>query len=71
MVNTGKLLIAAGIVLIIAGIIFVLGPRAGFPGKLPGDIIAKKGNFTFYFPITTSILASVLLSIVLWFISRK
>lgn len=51
-----------GIVLIVAGIIFTLGSRLGI-GRLPGDIFIKKGNMTFYFPIVTSIVISIILTL--------
>ena len=60
----GKLLVFIGIVLVIAGL-FV-----SFAGKLPGDIYIKKDNFTFYFPITTSVFLSIVLSLLLYLFSR-
>jgi len=60
----GKLMIVAGIVLIILGGIFTLF------GKLPGDFVFKKGNTTFYFPIMTSIIASIILSVVFYLIGK-
>lgn len=65
-----KFLIIAGIVLLIAGILMHFAPRFPFPGKLPGDIVIDKGNFKLFFPITTSILLSIILSLVLYFINR-
>jgi hypothetical protein len=56
-----------GAVLVLAGRLPGLGPI----GKLPGDILVKRDNFTFYFPITTSILASVILSLLAWLIFRR
>lgn len=61
----GKLLIFAGLVLFIAGILFILLPKLIPFGKLPGDILIRKKNFTFYFPIVTSILLSIVLTILL------
>jgi hypothetical protein len=55
-----RLLIVAGVVLVVAGILLKLGVPIG---RLPGDIVVRKGNSTFYFPIVTCILVSVLLSI--------
>lgn len=69
--NFGKILIFAGMILTIAGILFVFGPKIPWLGKLPGDIYIKKENFTFYFPLATSILLSVILSIIMFFIGRK
>jgi hypothetical protein len=70
MQGIGKLLIVAGIVLLIAGLFFVFSPRIPFLGKLPGDIMIKRENFTFYFPLATSILLSVLISLILYLIRR-
>jgi hypothetical protein len=70
MQGIGKLLIVAGIVLLIAGLFFVFFPRIPFLGKLPGDILVKRENFTFYFPLASSILLSVLISLILYLIRR-
>ncbi|MBI3951742.1 MAG: DUF2905 domain-containing protein [Acidobacteria bacterium] len=68
---TGKMLVLAGAVLIIIGGLFWLSGR--FPqiglGRLPGDILIKRDNFTFYFPLGTSILISVIISLIWWLIS--
>lgn len=61
----GKALIGIGVVLVIIGIIFLLGGKFGI-GHLPGDIILKRGNFTFYFPLMSSIILSVVLTLILW-----
>ncbi len=66
-----KWMILSGVILVILGIILYFVPRLGLPlGKLPGDIIIRRENFTFYFPLVTSILASVFLSLVFYLISR-
>jgi hypothetical protein len=67
----GKILVFLGIILTAAGILFMLGARIPWFGKLPGDICIKKENFTFYFPLATSILLSIALSIIMLFIGRK
>lgn len=59
----GKALIAIGLVVAIVGIVMLFGSKIGI-GKLPGDFTYSKGNFTFYFPLATTILVSVLLSII-------
>lgn len=59
-----KLLIALGLGIALIGVVFYFGSKVGI-GRLPGDIYIKKGNFTFYFPIVTSILLSILLSLIL------
>ncbi|MBU1913142.1 MAG: DUF2905 domain-containing protein [Candidatus Omnitrophica bacterium] len=67
----GKILIFTGIILVVAGILFVFGAKIPWLGKLPGDIYIKKENFTFYFPLATSILLSIALSVIMLFIGRK
>ena len=59
----GKMLIILGIILIIVGIGLLFGDKIPFIGKLPGDILIKKERFSFYFPITTSIIISIILTI--------
>lgn len=68
--NLGRILIVAGIALVIAGLLFTLLGRLGL-GKLPGDIVWRRGNATFYFPLMSSILISVVLSLLLWLIGRR
>jgi hypothetical protein len=70
MPNIPKLLITVGIVLIILGILWQVGGRFFPLGKLPGDIFFKKGQTTFYFPIVTSIVLSVVISLILYVIGR-
>lgn len=62
----GKSLILIGILLIVAGVIIVFGSRIPFIGRLPGDIYIKKDNFTFYFPLATSILISIVITLILY-----
>lgn len=64
-----KLLIVIGIIAIIIGILIILNIKLPF-GKLPGDIVIKKENFTFAFPIVTCIIASIVLSVIMWIISK-
>jgi len=61
----GKLLIVLGLCLAGIGLFLVLWPRLPFLGRLPGDILIQRGNFTFYFPLVTCILLSILLTLVL------
>ncbi len=71
MLNLGKLIIVLGVVLVAVGLLFVLLARTQLPiGRLPGDIIYRRRNFTFYFPLATSILLSIVLSLVFYFLSR-
>lgn len=64
-----KILVITGIILIVLGLLWPLFKNLGI-GQLPGDIIFKRGGFTFYFPIVTCIILSILLSIILWFFNR-
>lgn len=67
----GKLLIVCGGILIIVGAAIVLLGKIPWLGRLPGDIYIERRNFTFFFPLTTSILVSVLLSLVVYLLSRR
>jgi hypothetical protein len=67
----GKLLIFFGALLVILGAAFILAGKIPWLGKLPGDIYIQRRNFTFFFPLTTSILLSVLLSLLLSLFSRR
>jgi len=71
MVGIGKLLILSGIVLAVIGAIVLLSERVLGIGRLPGDILIKKGNFTFYFPLTTSLLLSIAISFLLILFHKK
>ena len=66
MPSLGKSLIVIGLVIALIGVIFSLAGRIPWLGRLPGDIYVKRENFTFYFPLATSIIISLLLSFILW-----
>jgi len=66
----GKLLIIVGAVLIVLGLLYTYSDKIPLPGKLPGDIVIEKDNVRFYFPLMTSILVSILLSLILYLINR-
>ena len=69
--DLGKLLVFVGVVLAVGGLLLILLGRTNLPlGRLPGDIVYRGKNTTFYFPLATSILLSVVLSILLYLISR-
>ena len=71
MIPLGKLLIMFGGVLVLVGILVVLAGRANLPlGRLPGDIAYRGKNTSFYFPIVTCIVISVLLSLVMWIVGK-
>ena len=64
-----KLLIAIGLIVVAIGLALMLAERFGL-GRLPGDIVVERENFRLYVPITTSILISIVISVVLWHLSR-
>ncbi len=68
---TARMLIIGGLILILAGLGWDFLSRGSFWGRLPGDILIRRKNFTLYFPLATSLLLSALASLVLWWISRR
>ena len=64
----GRLLIILGLVLVAVGLLISFGVPIG---RLPGDITYRRGSFSFYFPLTTSILASILLTLIMMLLSRR
>ncbi len=64
-----RFLIILGLILLVAGLLWPYIAKLGL-GRLPGDIVFSRGNTTFYFPIVTSIILSVVLSAVLWMLGR-
>lgn len=64
-----RFLVILGLVIVAIGLLWPILTRLGL-GRLPGDIVIQRGNFTFYFPIVTCILISVLLSVVFWLFNR-
>ncbi len=69
--QTGKYIIIAGIAIVVIGIIiYFFSDKLNWIGRLPGDIRVEKENFKFYFPITTMILFSILLTIIMQIIKR-
>ena len=71
MVEVGKNIIFIGIMIMVIGIILTFSDKLLFNlGKLPGDIIYKKESFSFYFPITTSIIISIILSLLLYLFGK-
>jgi uncharacterized protein YybS (DUF2232 family) len=62
----GRFLVITGIIMVAAGALLWSGLGRGWLGRLPGDIHYTKGNFSFYFPVVTCLLLSVLLTLVLW-----
>lgn len=65
----GRVLIIAGVVLVAIGLLIAYGGHIGL-GRLPGDILIRRGSFTFYFPLTTAVLLSLLLTLILGLFRR-
>ena len=69
--DLGRMLIFVGGMLLVFGIVLILAGKVSLPiGRLPGDIVYRGKNTTFYFPLATSILLSVILSLVLYVVNR-
>jgi hypothetical protein len=71
MTDLGKWLIGMGLLLVVAGVLVMVAGRANLPlGRLPGDVVYRGKNTTFYFPLATSVVVSVVISIVLYVVGR-
>jgi len=71
MTGLGRLLIAFGGVMVVLGIILMLAGRSNVPiGRLPGDIVYRGKHTTFYFPLVTCIVLSIVLSFIMWIVGR-
>ena len=66
----GKILILAGFALVGVGLLFSVGGHVPWLGRLPGDIVVKKENFSFYFPVVTCIIVSAVLTLVFYLFRR-
>jgi len=62
--NLGRFLVVFGLLLAAAGLLLVFAPKIPWLGRLPGDIIIRRQNFTFYFPLVTCLLVSIILSLI-------
>jgi len=67
----GRILIVIGLVIAGVGLVMLFAGKIPLLGKLPGDFFFRGKNVSFYFPLTTSILISVVLTLILWFINRR
>jgi len=68
----GKLLLGLAAILAVVGVLLILSEKAGLRiGRLPGDIVVEREKFRFYFPLATSILLSVVLTLVFWLLGRR
>jgi hypothetical protein len=70
MADFGKALVFIGILLVVIGAVFMLGGKIPWLGNLPGDITIQRDRFTFYFPLATCLLISLLVSLVVYFFRR-
>ena len=70
MPDLGRTLLLLGVILVGLGLLLMFAGKIPVLGKLPGDFVFRKGNFTFYFPLVTSILLSLLLTLLLWLFRR-
>ena len=65
MQDLGRVLILAGAFAVVLGVVLVLAPRLPWLGRLPGDILIRRDSFTFYFPVVTSLVVSVVVTLLL------
>ena len=66
----GRALVIFGALFILAGVLLLAAPKVPWVGRLPGDILIQRDHFTFYVPLTSCILASLVLGLVMWIIGR-
>jgi Protein of unknown function (DUF2905) len=71
LVDIGKLLIGVGLLVAVVGVVLLFAGRIPWLGRLPGDIVVERGNWSFYFPLATSLLLSIVLSLIFWILSRR
>ena len=69
--DIGRTLVILGLVLVVVGVVISLVGKVPWLGRLPGDIHIQHGNWTFYFPLATSIVLSVVLSLLFWLFGRR
>ena len=67
----GRMLVVFGLLIALVGVALVLVGRVPWLGRLPGDVHIQRGNWTFYFPLATSLLLSVVLTLILWILGRR
>lgn len=67
----GRILIVIGLLIAVVGLVLSFAGKIPWLGRLPGDFFFRGKGFSFYFPLTTSILISVILTLILWFINRR
>lgn len=69
--HLGRFLVIAGVVVAAIGGLLMLSPKIPWLGRLPGDILVEKKSFTFYFPLATSIVISIVLTVLFWLLGRR
>jgi hypothetical protein len=69
--DLGKTLVVIGLLIALVGVALMLGGRVPWLGRLPGDIYVQRGNWSFYFPVVTSLVLSVLLTVLFWLFGRR
>ena len=69
--DLGKTLVVIGVVIVVVGLVLMLAGRVPWLGRLPGDIYIQRGNWSFYFPVVTSLVVSVLLTLLFWLFGRR
>lgn len=71
MSDLGRLLVVLGVVIALVGVALMLAGRVPWLGRLPGDIHIERGNWSFHFPLATSLVISVVLTLLLWLLGRR
>ena len=71
MSDIGRALVIVGVIIAVVGVMLMLAGRVPGIGRLPGDIYIRRGNWSFYFPLATSLLLSVALTLIFWLIGRR
>lgn len=69
--HMGKLLITIGVIAIGLGALLLISEKIPWIGRLPGDILIQKKNYTIYFPLATGIIISLIITLILWLIGRR
>ena len=69
--DLGKVLIGFGVLIAVIGVVLVFAGRVSWIGRLPGDISIQRESWSFYFPLTTSLLVSVALTLIFWLLGRR
>ena len=69
--DLGKSLVVIGLVIAVVGVVVMLAGRVPWLGRLPGDIYVQRGGWSFYFPVVTSLVLSVLLTLLFWLFGRR